>query len=242
MRAVYHIKKYRAAGLSAFSLLELITVIAIIAIIAALLLPTFSQAKSRAQQVKCVGNLHQLGVGLANFVADNHAYPSHFAGPNSDNSGPWELQLERGGFDNSKPQKNFWKVGVWHCPAAQGRANGQSYGYNSFGSLRFGNLTNNFGLHGLWVAGSGMVPVAESEVVVPSDMMAIGESDSMDFGRSESYNFQHKILRHRNLSNVVFCDGHVESQTVQFLFEDTSDAALVRWNRDHLPHRERLSP
>jgi hypothetical protein len=27
---------------------------------------------------------------------------------------------------------------------------------------------------------------------------------------------------------------------LQFLFEDTSDAALVRWNRDHQPHRERL--
>ncbi|HEY5040889.1 MAG TPA: H-X9-DG-CTERM domain-containing protein [Verrucomicrobiae bacterium] len=43
-------------------------------------------------------------------------------------------------------------------------------------------------------------------------------------------------------ANVVFCDGHVESPTLQFLFADTSDAALSRWNRDHLPHREKLSP
>jgi len=42
-------------------------------------------------------------------------------------------------------------------------------------------------------------------------------------------------------ANVVFCDGHVESPTLQFLFEDTSDASLSRWNRDHLPHREKLS-
>jgi hypothetical protein len=41
---------------------------------------------------------------------------------------------------------------------------------------------------------------------------------------------------------VVFCDGHVESPSLQFLFADTSDAALVRWNRDHRPHREKLSP
>jgi hypothetical protein len=41
---------------------------------------------------------------------------------------------------------------------------------------------------------------------------------------------------------VVFCDGHVESPALKFLFEDTSDAALVRWNRDLLPHREKLSP
>jgi hypothetical protein len=40
--------------------------------------------------------------------------------------------------------------------------------------------------------------------------------------------------------NVAFCNGHVESPTLQFLFADTSDAALCRWNRDHQPHRERL--
>jgi prepilin-type processing-associated H-X9-DG protein len=48
--------------------------------------------------------------------------------------------------------------------------------------------------------------------------------------------------RHQGKANVVFCDGHVESPTLQFLFEDTSDGALSRWNRDHLPHREKLSP
>ena len=44
----------------------------------------------------------------------------------------------------------------------------------------------------------------------------------------------------RHNIGVVFCDGYVESPTLQFLFEDTSDAALARWNRDHLPHREKL--
>jgi hypothetical protein len=34
----------------------------------------------------------------------------------------------------------------------------------------------------------------------------------------------------------------VESPTLQFLFEDTSDEALSRWNRDDQPHREKLSP
>jgi hypothetical protein len=41
---------------------------------------------------------------------------------------------------------------------------------------------------------------------------------------------------------VVFCGGHVEPPMQPFLFADTSDAALARWNRDHLPHREKLSP
>jgi hypothetical protein len=29
---------------------------------------------------------------------------------------------------------------------------------------------------------------------------------------------------------------------LKFLFADTSDNALSRWNRDHLAHRERLAP
>jgi hypothetical protein len=29
---------------------------------------------------------------------------------------------------------------------------------------------------------------------------------------------------------------------LKFLFEDTSDEALNRWNRDHQPHREKLAP
>jgi hypothetical protein len=43
-------------------------------------------------------------------------------------------------------------------------------------------------------------------------------------------------------ANVVFCNGHVESPTLPFLFADTSDDALSLWNRDHLPHREKLNP
>jgi prepilin-type processing-associated H-X9-DG protein len=49
-------------------------------------------------------------------------------------------------------------------------------------------------------------------------------------------------LRGWGKANAVFCDGHVESPPLPFLFADTSDAALSRWNRDHQPHRERLSP
>jgi prepilin-type processing-associated H-X9-DG protein len=49
-------------------------------------------------------------------------------------------------------------------------------------------------------------------------------------------------LHHQGKANVVFCDDHVESPPLPFLFADTSDDALSRWNRDHLPHREKLSP
>ncbi|HEX3716754.1 MAG TPA: H-X9-DG-CTERM domain-containing protein [Verrucomicrobiae bacterium] len=53
---------------------------------------------------------------------------------------------------------------------------------------------------------------------------------------------KHAYARHEGKANVVFCDGHVESPAFKALFDDTTDAALRRWNRDHEPHGELLLP
>jgi prepilin-type processing-associated H-X9-DG protein/prepilin-type N-terminal cleavage/methylation domain-containing protein len=235
---------------AAFTLMELLVVIAIIGILAALLIPAISNSKRKAQQVRCVGNLHQLGLGIQNFVADNHAYPSGFASTNSDNPGPWYVQLQCGGFDVSKPRTNFIYAGVWRCPSAplstdrRSREIPMSYGYNAYGSLAIGNPTNALGLMGHFVSLKTLFePIKESEVVNPSEMMAIGDSfgGGVDFMR-QSLDYLDRggraTSRHQGRVNVAFCDGHVGSPTLQFVFGDTSDAALTRWNRDHLPHRD----
>jgi prepilin-type N-terminal cleavage/methylation domain-containing protein/prepilin-type processing-associated H-X9-DG protein len=46
--------------------------------------------------------------------------------------------------------------------------------------------------------------------------------------------------RHGGRFNITFCDGHVENLKPQSLFDVRRDDVLKRWNRDNLPHRERL--
>jgi len=161
--------------------------------------------------------------------------------------------LVRGGFGISKPEAGFDKRGVWRCPSAQWPSGESdrpaSYAYNAFGvsQLAPGGAFDPLGFCGYSTSNSTeVIPVRESEVAIPSDMMVIGDSlfGWSAFMRFNPHEFKRwkPFSRHEAKINVLFCDGHVESPKLSFVFEDTSDAALSRWNRDHQPHRDRLAP
>ncbi|HEY5234146.1 MAG TPA: DUF1559 domain-containing protein [Verrucomicrobiae bacterium] len=252
----------------AFTLVELLVVIAIIAILAALLLTASTHAIGIARRTHCANNLRQLGQAMQMFVADKHTYPlvaidypDHYTG--------WQNTLAGAELDIpvqwDKPA-HYPPRSIWHCPSAylpQGLDIQTDYGYNCYG-MSASTDTNSLGLggHHIWISSSQQPasPISESEVVSPSEMMAIGDgfkgNDKViqdgwpylwrTYGMQEVDEYvgstKRSYARHQGKANVVFCDGHVESPTLQFLFADTSDAALSRWNRDHLPHREKLSP
>jgi prepilin-type N-terminal cleavage/methylation domain-containing protein/prepilin-type processing-associated H-X9-DG protein len=265
----------RKTNRAGFTLIELLVVIAIVGILAALLLTAISQAKGKALRIQCANNVRQLGIGLQAFLADNDSYPLLL----DPASGPglwWDVLLRRTELSpvrNPSPTNRVYYSqwigkGVWKCPVAQQSSDWPtnrlyvSYGYNCYG-MSAQSDTNSLGLGGHYILDGGghkhlpAPAVQSSEVVDPSDMLAIGDgfvggngivqdgSRALwrTYGETNYFgSTQRAYSRHQGKANVVFCDGHVESPTLQFLFADTSDAALSRWNRDHLPHREELVP
>ncbi|MGD0743546.1 MAG: H-X9-DG-CTERM domain-containing protein [Verrucomicrobiota bacterium] len=238
-------------------MIELLTLAAFVGILVALLLAAIRHGKGPAQRIQCAGNLRQLGLALQEFVADNHAYPlfenvDFPTGGYPEHYRNWIEALEHEKIA-SQPGKNFIQMGVWRCPSARRPSNYptnmafMSYGYNAYGLDMVGNpVSLGLGGHRSGTFAQTLAPpVKESEVTAPGDMMAIGDV----FNGEAAFWRDVKVAgsvnahsRHQGEANVVFCDGHVDSPKLESLFGATNDAALVRWNRDHLPHREKLSP
>ena len=69
----------KAKNKSGFTLVEVLVVIGIIGVLASLLLPVLARAKSKANRIKCVNNLSQIGKAFISFST------------NFDGRLPWQL-------------------------------------------------------------------------------------------------------------------------------------------------------
>lgn len=110
----------------AFTLIELLVVCAIVALLGALVFPVFSRGKEAARSAACVSNLHQIGLGLQLYVADNNNHlPSMFDWTSaSDTNSPLIQRVLFG---------HVGSTNVFHCPSDQQRVfdlTGSSYSWN----------------------------------------------------------------------------------------------------------------
>jgi prepilin-type N-terminal cleavage/methylation domain-containing protein/prepilin-type processing-associated H-X9-DG protein len=101
-------------------------------------------------------------------------------------------------------------------------------------------------------------PVKDTEVAVPSRMIAIGDSSivqpepdgpyPMGLPVAPSIPFlvwdptptlqdRAMLQRHGGRWQQVFCDGHVENGALKVFFDFNNDEVLKLWNRDNQPHR-----
>jgi len=245
-----------------FTLIELLVVIAIIAVLAAMLLPALTRAKDQAHSVRCKSNLHQMGVALQLYVGDYKVYP--YYGTQIMGTGniagvirAWAEELEA-----YYPLK--WSNSAYHCPGYKGDIvthgsfenwNFGSYGYNEYGAWLGITFVPGGVPLGLGMVSSDIPPflLKESEVVVPSQLLAMADSrlwaasysgfgpgrigsDSLRCGLFEDWPAQTYPFRHGKNYNVGFCDAHVEGMRPTILFDPKKTAVL--WNNDHQPHPE----
>lgn len=252
-------------------MVELLVVIAVIAVLVGLAAGGSATALRKARIARCQSNLQQLGVAMASFVAGNGHYPGH-TNPEvvgmQTNAWLWchAIEREMTGSDEFIPArfKGTLAGSVWDCPSENHYPNGNlDYGYNEWG------ITSEIDQEPFGLAGKirelafvgferpPRVPVRQGDVLNPSRMIALGDGVS---GWQDGY-FWHSsrisrerppvpksVLkpfdpsRHQSRLNVGFADGHVDIISLRRLFVEQTDESLSVWNRDGVPHRERLVP
>lgn len=253
---------------SGFTLIELLAVIGIMGALCALLLPVLSRAKASAGSAVCRNKLRQMAIALQMYAHDQKSRYPHYLGPPGASYGDTTGQTGRATglvYWSSKLSPYgllAWTNTAFHCPTYQGQISGQwskggadrqgGYAYNTYGVRTGVTSRGTFGLGPVqyWESAPGtyLRAVAESQVVAPSEMLAMGDSLMKKgmMGGSDVWGCINLLgspvleapylSRHGKKDNQAYVDGHVSSTDPRELYDPVRTAS--KWDYDHKPHQE----